>query len=569
MKLHRPATLAFALGALIAPWYASAQSAADIERAQQQSQQVIQQQQQADQLRRQQDELRERTPSGQDLGTHAATPTGGDSTVCSHIKSIALDGGELLDGASREKLTRPYVERCLTLRDINQLIADLTNYYVQRGYVTTRVYIPEQKGGSGVLLLKVVEGRVESILVKPAQSVAVWNAFPGVIGSVLNLRDIEQATDQINRLASNNAHVDIAPGTGPGESVLIVTDDLRKRWQASVGLDNSGQASTGYDTSTASFSADNMAGLNDYFNASVHSSEAGPDAQRHSEGGGLSWSVPYGYWTLSLNANALHYGSVVDGQASSFDTDGSSNSETAKLDYLAYRDQSVKWGFSGDLTLKQTWNAIAGERIAVSSADLTLLDLGTNLTWSKGGTLISANLGYTIGLDAFGSTADLPDRPLDAPRADYTKLTYGGSLLQLFDADGLPLSFQSSLTGQYSRDSLYGTEDLAIGSLYTVRGFRVDNLSGNVGAFVRNDLGMPLTLVRIFGAGMPDGEIKPYVGLDYGHIVDFGSLDGYTIGLDTRWRWVSIQLAYSHPISSPADVHKEHGWFFGRITVTY
>jgi hemolysin activation/secretion protein len=548
---------------------ALAQSAADIERAQQQAQQLIQQQQQQDQLRRQQDESRQRTPGGQQLAPQPAAP-GTSGGPCTEVKSVVLDGADHLPPATRDTLIAPFLGRCLTLADINRLIADITNEYVRRGLVTSRVYVPEQKLDKGTLQLKVLEGRVEAIRLKNPGTASLDTAFPGVVGAVLQLRELEQATDQLNRLASNDAHIDIQPGSEPGLSVIELDNPVKRRWQASLGIDNSGQASTGYNTTSASLTADNPAGLNDYLNFSLHHSEAGEDSIRHSDGGSLYWNVPYGYWNFSAAYNAFHYGSVVStATGTNFDTDGTSNSQVLKAERLVYRDQSIKWGVSGDLTLKETWNAIAGTRIVSSSADLTLIDLGSYLTWSRPGTLISASLGYTVGVDALGSTPDRADRPERAPRADYTKETYGASLLQLFSVGDLPLSFNSTLSGQFSRESLYGTEQFAIGSLYSVRGFRLDTLSGSSGVFVRNDLGVPVTLERLFGPGAGDGQIKPYIGLDYGRVAHVGELDGWSLGVDTSYRWITLQLAYSQPINTPSFLPHEHGWLFARVNLTY
>lgn len=569
-RWRRLRALWLALGAAIS-WtaapVASGQTAADIERAQQQSQQIIQQQQQQEQLRRQEEEERLHTPSGQDLNVPA--PPAGPTAPgpCHKVTSIEINGAPHLDAAARNLATAPFLGQCLSLADINRLLAAITDAYVKMGLVTTRVYVPEQRLESGVLVLEVIEGRVESIRVTPAGSVAVGTAFPGIVGQVLNLRDLEQATDQINRLSSNAARIDIVPGSAPGESVLAVTDTVGKRWQGSLGVDNSGQASTGYDTTSASLSLDDGAGLNDYFNVSAHHSEAG-DGQRHADGGALYWNVPYGYWNFSLAANTLHYGSVVSPPGFSFDTDGTSNAETLKAERLLYRDQSIKWGVATDLTLKQTWNAIAGERIDSSSADLSVLTAGTNLSWGNPGLLLSANAGVSEGFDGLGATADDAARPEGAPHAQFTRLNYGASLLKIVTLADLPLQWTTTVTGQAAGRALYGTEEIALGSLYTVRGYRLDTLSGRTGFYVRDDLALPLTLKRAVGIDA-DGEIKPYLGVDFGRVLEQGEISGWSLGVATRYRWTTLEFSYSHPMASPGFLPREHGWWFAHLVFTY
>ena len=95
------------------------------------------------------------------------------------------------------------------------MLQSLTNAYVERGYVTSRAVLGPQDLSRGVLVIKIIEGRVESVgpdaasTMQPKQFLTI---FPGVKGSVLQLRDIEQGLDQLNRLPSNNATMRIEPG---------------------------------------------------------------------------------------------------------------------------------------------------------------------------------------------------------------------------------------------------------------------------------------------------------------------------------------------------------------------
>lgn len=48
--------------------------------------------------------------------------------------------------------------------EINKLMRDVTNYYVDKGYVTARVAIPQQDMKSGNLQILVIEGTIEDII---------------------------------------------------------------------------------------------------------------------------------------------------------------------------------------------------------------------------------------------------------------------------------------------------------------------------------------------------------------------------------------------------------------------
>jgi hemolysin activation/secretion protein len=57
---------------------------------------------------------------------------------CRDIGSIDIGGSANLPAAERARITKSYAGRCLRVRDIEQLMADVTNAYISRGYITTR-----------------------------------------------------------------------------------------------------------------------------------------------------------------------------------------------------------------------------------------------------------------------------------------------------------------------------------------------------------------------------------------------------------------------------------------------
>ncbi|MES1195629.1 MAG: ShlB/FhaC/HecB family hemolysin secretion/activation protein [Steroidobacter sp.] len=544
------------------PGMTHAQTPQDIDKAAQQNQRILQQQQERERQQREEEEARRRTPSGQELTAPQIKPSSAGAQ-CSNIHSIALQGATLLSDAELKSLIAPYIDKCLTLADINQLIAAVTNAYVQHGYVTARVYIPAQDTSSAQLQLLVVEGRLTGVSVQPVKSISIATAFPGVVGKVLNLRDIEQGLDQVNRLRSNSATIDIVPGDGPGASQVVIHNQLDKRWQISLGVDNSGTHATGLNQYSASLGYDNALGLNDYINASVRRSEA-EYGNEHSQSGSLYASVPYGYWTFSTALSDFDYTSIVNGQVRSFETSGNSKSYGVSADRLLYRDRQTKWLVTGGFTFKDVRNDIEGEQIDSSSHKLSVVNVETSVTRFISGALLSAELGIDRGVRALGSQHDEAGLPDDAPHAQYTIYKYGLSVQRTFQSEPTDIHWQSELRGQYSNDTLYGTEQLTIGNLFNVRGFREYTVSSNRGVYLRNTLGFP------FHAG-GDASIEPYIGYDTGHVAGQDTVAGWTAGCRVSMRNGSLQLEYAQPETAlpSSSSSKESGWLYASATVSF
>ncbi len=125
---------------------------------------------------------------------------------CFPIQTIELQGADHLPAPERERLLKPYTGQCLGVSQLNALLKDLTDFYIDKGLMTSRAYLPQQDMSKGHLQVLVVEGKLEGL--KGADNSKLTDrelamAFPGKSGEILNLREIEQAVDQLNRLPSN------------------------------------------------------------------------------------------------------------------------------------------------------------------------------------------------------------------------------------------------------------------------------------------------------------------------------------------------------------------------------
>ena len=86
-----------------------------------------------------------------------------ESTRCFAVQRIQLHGITLLSPAEQATLVEPFSNQCLGVGQLNALLKAITDVYLERGYVTTRAYLPQQDLADGVLDIRVVEGRLESL----------------------------------------------------------------------------------------------------------------------------------------------------------------------------------------------------------------------------------------------------------------------------------------------------------------------------------------------------------------------------------------------------------------------
>lgn len=404
--------------------------------------------------------------------------------VCQPVRQIVFDGADHLSWSVKESLARPYQGRCLTLEHINRLVRETTNAYLQRGYVTSRAWLQEQDISRGVLAVSVSEGRIESITQNGEQTLALKMAFPGLVGDVLNLRDIEQGMEQLNRLPSQQVTIDIQPGEQPGFSkVVLLRGAARAPVSFSFGADNSGQRSTGTGQMNVAFSLDNPLRLADQWSLSAaRNNDFSPHHRSRSLNGSVT--LPYGYWLFSYQYAWNDFFQQVPFNGAAYRYQGNNQTQRLGANRTLLRDGKRKLAIDIGLARRTTENKLARERLGVSSPTLSIASLGLNYSAVTGGGYMTLNPTVSRGLRMLGASADDPQRN-GAPRSEFRKLGLSASYFYSLVPS---LYYLTSAYGQTSADNLYAGERISIGGQYSVRGFKEQYLTGNRGAYWRNEL---------------------------------------------------------------------------------
>lgn len=523
-----------------------------------------QQQQQQHELRQLQQQQRqrqrqlERGAFSTDSAVQAQPTNAEQDSQCWPLSSTRIGGVTLLERSELDARLQPLIAPCMGVRQINQLLSTITQAYVEAGYIASRPYLSSPPAAGQSLDILVEEGFVESIeLADQTLAVSLRGAFPGMLGKPLNLRDLEQGLDQLNRLRAFDLTADIAPGTLQGGSRIIIRPRaLMKRWGLDVGLDNLGSASTGRDRATLSLSLDSPLELNDYFNLSL-SDTLNSDA-RFSRSRSLYYSVPYGYWNLALFASRAEYWAPVHLSQQTVDSEGRTDQLSLRLDRVLWRGQRHQLSGNLQLAHKRVESLFLNQRLQIQSPTLTVAEAGVSLFWLDNATW-NLDLGYAQGLTWFG--ADRDDERLfdDLPRPQFRK--WRASLGQwrngLFATQ--PWQWHSQLSLQYSPDPLPAIEQVLASDDSAVRGFRRNSASGASAAIWRNTLRLPQQLEH----GL---LLTPRLGLDSGWVkADHGvapeQLAGASAGLSLNWHDLRLDLDYQRSLHRPQTfTHEPEIW---------
>lgn len=531
-----------------------------------QHEQLIQQ----DELRRQKSQ--QQLQQGQDIFLQKNFEAESEESIgkkgrCFDIDSISVSGVTQFNGDDIQALLLPYQETCMGLGHINELVKSISNLYLQAGFVTSRGFIQPQNLSDGSLEILVIEGLLEALQANNqdfSQRQLEW-AFPLKKGELLNLRDIEQGLEQLNRLKQNRATIDLQPGSKTGDTVLLVRNKKQESLSFSSNANNSGSESTGEWLVGSNLVWDNPLSVNDSLLISVNEATGGEDRSL-SRSASLNYSIPYGYGLYSYSSNYFEYQQLVQGQSADFITHGSSFNQTFNANYIVDRGQKAKWSVLGSLTRKQSRNYIEDVFLDTSSRTLYLVDLGAKYTHaSKKGTF-SALLKWYRSVDWFGAKREIVSAEDDFQFDKYSADLNFYTQFSVFDK---PLSLLSRVHLFYTPEDIIASEALSLGGQYSVRGFDGSSLLGYQGGYWSNDI----TYSHFFSSG---SRLSVSLGVDAGasdtpDFEEHGSdwMTGATIGLQFAHRWGNINFNYAEALRVPGYLVGERDAIYASLQVSF
>jgi len=490
-----------------------------------------------------------------------------DENPCFPLQRILLKGKEdFPHWLPLQRLANQASGRCLGAQGINLLMSALQNLLIDRGYVTSRVLAPAQDLTQGSLTLQLFAGKASAVSLTPQSGryVNLWTALPTRVGTLFDLRDVEQGLENLQRLPTVTAEMSLSPGAKPGESDVSIDWQQRKMWRLGASLDDAGATSTGRIQGGVTFYLDNPLSLSDLFYVSV-SHDLARGADKNSKNLTGHYSVPFGYWQLGMTASKYRYLQTVAGRYADVRYSGVSQSLNGQLSRVLHRTGSQKTTFSWDLLTRQTRSYLDDTEIGVQRSHTSAWRLGLQHRHYIGAATLDAGISYQRGTRWFGA--------IPAPSEAWGEGTALAKILQLNGQFSVPFTLSAqrfSFTSQYLRQMsstpLTPQDRFSIGSRWTVRGFDGErSLSADSGWTVRNDIG--------WATPVPAQQL--YLAVDYGETGSRGSdlqgrhLAGGAVGLRGSALNTGYDLFAGVPLAKPAGYHTSGASFGFNLSWNY
>lgn len=485
-----------------------------------------------------------------------------DETPCFVINHIdLLERDKLPWTIPLYKLISDAQGRCLGSEGIKLLISTLQNQLVSYGYITTRVVVPEQDISSGSLQLLFVPGTVRAVKYSDDSDTyaSLHSAMPMRAGELLNLRDIEQGLENLQRLPTVSAQMQIMPGDKLGESDIVIERRQTKFWRMGLSVDDSGTRSTGRYQGGATLYLDNPFSLSDAFYVS-----GGHDLNGKGRYGSknylFSYSVPFGYWLANFSLSGNKYDQTVAGDYTNYRYSGRSRYLNGQLSRVIHRNDSQKTTVYYGVMLRETHNYINDSEIEIQQRKTTAWHLGLAHRHYFDNKVLDLDVKYQQGVRWFGAKA-APEERIDEGSALFRKLTMSASFMLPFSVAEQNFRYQASFAGQYAfSEYLTSPDRFSIGGRWSVRGFDGElTLLADRGWTVQNELAWRLPYSQ-----------ELYVGIDYGEVSGHGSAD--LIGKELMGSVVGLRgqlSSFYYDFFAGVPIHKPAGFKTDSVTLGF
>ncbi|HEY4370240.1 MAG TPA: POTRA domain-containing protein [Steroidobacteraceae bacterium] len=412
----------------------------------------------------------------------AAHPPPGAAGISFTLSKVTVEGATALSPRELEPLYAPLIGRTVTVADVFAAAAAIENRYREKGYIITRVLVPEQQIEGGSVRLVVVEGYISEIAFAQNAGASIGAARAQVEALLAPLRDvkpvdiaaIERRLLLANDLPGVQVRGTLQPSTGTRGAATLVIAAQRDPVDVGLQVDNRNSPYTGEDEAILRGSLNSFS--SNAATVSLVAKSAFPYRREHFAQASYDQSVGSNGMTAGVTVFAARSRPGLNIQP--LDVDSTVESASASVAYPLIRSRRVKLKLDGTFDYTDLDTDVLDR--PYTRDRLRVLRLGATFDRSDGWNGVNAGrVVISQGLDIFGASqprGELLSRY--EGRSDFTKIGVQFSRLQTFTQNW---SLLASAVGQVTWDSLLASEQIGLGGPDFGRGYDISEVSGDKG----------------------------------------------------------------------------------------
>ncbi|MCM8831197.1 MAG: BamA/TamA family outer membrane protein [Candidatus Omnitrophica bacterium] len=486
------------------------------------------------------------------------------------IRKINVVGATLLSEKEIEEIIKDFKDKELSLKELQKICDLITDRYRQKGYVTSRAYLPPQKIVEGVLEIRVVEGLMGDLEVR-GNRYFKSSIFKKKItlkkGEPFNYNILRKNLAKINEYPDRSCRAILSPGKEPLQTDILLEVKDKLPIHIGFGWDNFGSRYVQKDRYRTTITNNNFLGREDILTLQYQLAEA--DAYRL-----LSLRYLYPFTdTLKLGFFMAKTKLDLGREYKDLNARGKSKLYSIYLTQSLIEEENITLGLNLGFDYKDIFNFQLGEETSRDRLRVAKLGWDLDLTDKFGRTIITDELDFGIP-DIVGGLKEKDQRA--------SRTGSGGKFIKntinLYRLQRMPFGTQLLWKNQFQFSSytLTAPEQFQIGGISNVRGYPPAEHVGDRGFattlecsfppyFIPKNFKVPLSKAKL------NDSLRTVIFYDWGHVnfkrPQVGEEKSETLssaGFGFRFNLpedFSLRLDFAWPLDkTPSDNDHLHTW---------
>ena len=413
------------------------------------------------------------------------------------LKSIEFDGNTVFTDEELAALVKERIGKKVSVEELEGIRKTISQHYFDQQYVNSGAVIDEQDLSKGVLLVRIVEGRLDKINVLNEgwlRSGYITSRIHREVGQPLNLNDLKEGLEFIRRDEKiRKINTALVPGDELGQSHLDMIVTENKVFDVGLGISNRRPPSVGAEEAEIYFGTKNLTSLGDTLRGNYVLSQEGMDEWDVGDAGNYSlfYNLPLTPWdtTLELGYNQSDY-VILEEPFNSLDIESDTRMYTVALRQPIYRDLQNEFSLTLKGEHRRSDVLVSGEPFSISPGSvngqtrISALRLSPEYVYRSQQRVVAARTTFSLGLDELD--------PILADEFDpeyFTWMTQASWVESVSENDTLLVV---KLFHQHTDDKVVSMEQFSLGGVNTIRGYRENQLIRDNAFIISPELRFPV-----------------------------------------------------------------------------
>lgn len=434
----------------------------------------------------------------------------------------------------------------ITFAQLQQIISEVTKLYNEKGYINSFAYLPttseepnqrlQNRGAAGEVIIKIVEGGLESIRVrrKTGKNRLNFNYICSRLAIASQPLQVSRLLDALRLLELDplikSISAELIPGSQSNRSAVEVKFEEEKTFSAALLLDNRRAPSIGSFRRQLQLTEANLLGKGDGLSLAYTNTDG-------SNAFDLSYTLPLNPNNGTINLSAgVTANRVIEKPFEKVDIRAAAQYFDLTLRQPVFRNPRQEFALGVTATRRESGTSILGEDFPLSAgADakgrtgISAVRFFQDWTVRNNDELLALRSQFSLGLGAFNATVNS-----EAPDSQFLAWRGQGQWIRRFRRDTFLLAKTDI---QLANRTLLPLEQFGIGGGNSVRGYRQDILLADNGISASAELRFPIVGRSDRGLGVL--QIAPFV--DAGTVWNSSGRDSLerqlllSVGTGLRW----------------------------------